>query len=248
MLLKNFVFSKINNFKKHILFVFPHAGASAVYYFSWFKDLSDFCQICVFDQPGRGFNSNTLPFLNLDTLIEAISHDIIDLSKGSTFSFFGHSMGALIAHEVTLRLIQNNYNFPSWLGLSAVSAPDLIDWETHFNLPLSDNDLREKIFLLGGVLKEDLHLLEANSFLNHIRHDFKLLSEFIPHNYRKIPTNATLFCGDSDPMCSLDQLNAWSNHFVFPITSKIYSGGHFYFNNNKDKFFDDIKTEISKHA
>ena len=97
---KNFMISyNTNQDYDHILVFFPFAGGSGELYTPWFKYFSSniFCIYAELKGRGKYFHENA--FDTIEELIDDLLPKLYPILD-KPFSFFGHSMGALIAFEL----------------------------------------------------------------------------------------------------------------------------------------------------
>ncbi|MEU8792978.1 thioesterase domain-containing protein [Streptomyces sp. NPDC048643] len=100
------------------LFVFHHAGGSHLAYRDWPPCFPAGWQVHVPDAPGRGPRDERPALHDADALVDHYLHTLDDTMNGR-FAFFGHSLGAIVAYELTRRLIDEGRTPPLWLGISA---------------------------------------------------------------------------------------------------------------------------------
>ena len=85
------------------LFCFPYAGGGASVYRGWASDLPDFVEVCPVQLPGREGRFREPAFTRLGPLVEALTESLRPCLD-RPFAFFGHSLGALVAFELSRRL------------------------------------------------------------------------------------------------------------------------------------------------
>ncbi|MFI5998267.1 thioesterase II family protein [Streptomyces sp. NPDC051362] len=100
------------------LFVFHHAGGSHLAYRDWPARFPAGWQVHLPDAPGRGPRDERPALHDADALVDHYLHTLGDTLTGP-FAFFGHSLGAVVAYELTRRLVDEGHTPPRWLGLSA---------------------------------------------------------------------------------------------------------------------------------
>ncbi|MFF2101936.1 thioesterase II family protein [Streptomyces sp. NPDC058202] len=100
------------------LFVFHHAGGSHLAYRDWPARFPAGWQVHLPDAPGRGPRDERPALHDTDALVDHYLHTLGDTLTGP-FAFFGHSLGAVVAYELTRRLVDEGRTPPRWLGLSA---------------------------------------------------------------------------------------------------------------------------------
>jgi medium-chain acyl-[acyl-carrier-protein] hydrolase len=84
------------------LFCFPYAGGGIWIYKSWPRYFSDTAQVCTVQLPGRGMRWNEPSYKRLVPLAQAIGEAIVP-HLDRPFAFFGHSMGATVSFELTVK-------------------------------------------------------------------------------------------------------------------------------------------------
>ncbi|MFB7999745.1 thioesterase domain-containing protein [Streptomyces sp. NPDC056002] len=96
------------------LFLLHHAGGSHLLYRGWAEHFPEDWELCLLEAPGRG-TLQALPLIDdCDRLVDYF-HAAIAPLLDRPFGFFGHSMGALIAYQLTRRLLrQGNRSPPGW--------------------------------------------------------------------------------------------------------------------------------------
>ncbi|MFG2452921.1 thioesterase II family protein [Streptomyces sp. NPDC048512] len=100
------------------LFVFHHAGGSHLAYRDWPARFPAGWQVHLPDAPGRGPRDERPALHDTDALVDHHLRTLGDTLTGP-FAFFGHSLGAVVAYELTRRLVDEGRTPPRWLGLSA---------------------------------------------------------------------------------------------------------------------------------
>jgi medium-chain acyl-[acyl-carrier-protein] hydrolase len=81
------------------LFCFPYAGGNTLSYRQWSTHLLNL-EVILIQLPGRERRLSEPPFTDLNTLVETLATEILPYDD-RPFAFFGHSMGGLIAFELT---------------------------------------------------------------------------------------------------------------------------------------------------
>lgn len=152
------------------------------------------------------------------------------------FVYFGHSMGASLAHEAALIAALNKLHGPSQLIVSSREAPSNIR-EAHVHL-YSDVEFRKELLRVGGISPEVLEIQElCDIFLPIIRNDYKLIEEYIPtKNYEKrLECPVTAFLGENDPEALEDEMKEWARVTTGSFKMSRFKGGHFYFMNETSR-------------
>jgi surfactin synthase thioesterase subunit len=85
------------------LFCFPYAGGGASIFRNWSRQLGPQIAVTPALLPGREVKLHQRSYTRLEAVIEQLAGDIIPYLD-RPFALFGHSMGALIAFELTRRV------------------------------------------------------------------------------------------------------------------------------------------------
>lgn len=191
-------------------------------------------RVRVLDAPGHGALLDTPPLTDGETLV-AYFLDLLapEIADGRTpFAFFGHSMGSLVAYELTRRLLAEGLTPPVWLGISALGTPRPGDEAAPLlDGTLSDDALRHLLGTLGGTPAQvltDPHLWTV--FAPAIRADLAVL-----RGLRAAPAAAPLpvalsaFAGSGDRAAPPARLAPWADRTEHFLGLRVFPGGHFYF-------------------
>src|SRR5271168_1373112 len=82
------------------LFCFHHAGGGASLFRGWPRLFQAGYEIAGIQLPGREHRLREMPYDSLKDLVPAL-HSAIACELRAPFAFFGHSLGALLAFELT---------------------------------------------------------------------------------------------------------------------------------------------------
>jgi len=210
----------------------PHAGGSASFFRRWIDDLPDTVELVAIQYPGREERLadaliDTMSAM-IDELIEAIS-SVINLP----YLLFGHSMGASVAHELCLALIQRGLRLPQHLVVSAREAP-IHHQASHWH-SATDTDLCEEIFRLGGTSSTLLQSDELRALmLPIIRSDYRLIETYQPTPCETpLPLSIRSFVGRDDSELTTEQAADWALFTAREFELRVFDGGHFYLQEQK---------------
>src|SRR5262245_54667499 len=158
------------------LMCFPYAGGSASIFRQWAPQLPGI-EICLVNLPGRGVRIAEPPCRSWRELADALA-TAWSGQPDVPFAIYGHSLGALVAFEVTRELRRRGLPQPQHLFVAAYRAPQLgrrhpplhglpdrefIDTvaRRHNGIPGALLDDPELLQLLTGVLRADYYLHET---------------------------------------------------------------------------------------
>lgn len=147
-------------------------------------------------------------------------------------AFFGHSMGATLAFEVTRRLEQDAEFSPVAVFASGRRAPSRHRDE---NVHLRDDDgvVREMRELNGT----DTQVLADEEILRMvmpaIRSDYKAVETYRAEPGAVVRAPVTVLTGDDDPRTSREEAEAWRAHTTGAFDLHAFAGGHFFLANHQ---------------
>jgi surfactin synthase thioesterase subunit/glycosyltransferase involved in cell wall biosynthesis len=209
------------------LFCFPHAGGGAAVFRRWAEGLPSDIAVCPVRLPGRESRAGEQPFTRMEPLIEALGNAILP-HLGRPFAFFGHSMGAGAAFELTRWLRRRGEALPARLIVSGARAPQYrLNW-TPPPEP-TEAELMEQLRRLDGIPREALENEEVMRLvLPALRADTSLYRNwvYVPEPPLACPI---LACGgEADPNVAREHLEAWALQTSSSFALRIFPGGHFY--------------------
>ncbi|MGC4853361.1 thioesterase II family protein [Micromonospora sp. DT4] len=143
------------------------------------------------------------------------------------YVLFGHSMGAVLAAELT-----------AWLECRALAGPELLivsacagrqaGWVRPSELERDDAALTQWVLGLGGTDPALLADMEMRSLvLDGLRHDLRLLHAYRP-TYRRLAAPVLALGGVRDPRVRETDLGRWRERTTAAFRLRMFPGGHFY--------------------
>jgi len=210
------------------LFCLPHAGAGAAGYHGWKRLLPAAIEVCPVQIPGRENRLSEPPYLDSEALIEETALAMAG-SLDLPYAIFGHSMGALLALDLALRLREHGQPEPAYLFVSGRNA-------THVPMKhgsihtLSDEEFLDALAIrYGGLPREILETPELlELYLPILRADLTLLETHIYRERAPLGCPIAAFAGVEDRNVSEAGLLAWGEHTTGPFESRRFEGDHFY--------------------
>lgn len=208
------------------LFCLPFSGAGASAFMPWSAELPGMVEVCPIQLPGRETRMREAPFQRLTPLVQALATDIapwLDLP----FAFFGHSLGALIAHELTRELRRRNLPGPLHLFASGRRAPHLVDPDPLHKLP--DPAFIARLRRMEGTPETIFREPELLAlFLPILRADLAVNEAEAHVTEAPLDCPITAFGGLTDERVPRDGLEAWRQHTTAPFSIEMFPGGHFF--------------------
>ncbi|MEV8505704.1 alpha/beta fold hydrolase [Actinoplanes sp. NPDC051475] len=221
----------------------PHAGGSASFYFPVSRALAPAIDVVAVQYPGRQDRRHEP---NIDSLTELADRivDALSPSDGRPFALFGHSMGAVLAYEVALRLTAAGLPAPSRLFLSGRRAPSRHrDDRVHL---MSDRDILAQIRRLNGTEAAALDDPDIRDMILPVmRSDYRAVETYRHDSSRVLACPVTVLTGDRDPLVTIEEARAWEEHTSGTTELVVLPGGHFYLVEQSERVLDLIRRRLA---
>ncbi|MEV6753067.1 alpha/beta fold hydrolase [Streptomyces sp. NPDC051214] len=209
------------------LVCFPHAGGSASYFHGLTQRLAPDVDVLSVQYPGRQDRSAEPSQQSVTDLADQ-AYEALKPWTGKPLALFGHSMGAIVAFEVALRLAADG-TVPLRLFPSGRRAPSRFREE---NVHLRDDDalLREVASLAGtdSALLADPDV--RRMILPSLRADYRAIETYRHTGGKRLDCPVLALAGADDPKAPLDDVRAWGEHTTQGFGLEVFPGGHFYLN------------------
>ncbi|HEV2636711.1 MAG TPA: alpha/beta fold hydrolase [Actinocrinis sp.] len=233
------------------LVCFPHAGGSASYYFPWSRTLAAEVEVLALQYPGRqdrmlDESAATIGELADGAYAALRARGVLDPVDGSPVSLFGHSMGAIVAFEITRRMQRDGLPAPARVFLSGRRAPDIYRATTPIHT-LDDAGLVAEMKRVGGTHQDVLDNPDLQQlFLPTIRADYRAIETYRYEPGPPMQGPVTALTGDGDTAVTPDEAAAWERFTTGPFDLRVFRGGHFYLEEHSADLIDLVRTELTK--
>jgi medium-chain acyl-[acyl-carrier-protein] hydrolase len=232
------------------LFCIPYAGGSAKIIFNgWQQALPSSIKVIPLELAGHGVRIDE-PFHGS---IEATVADIVSAIKSSVtaapYAIYGHSMGSLIAYELTKALNAAGLPAPKTVFLSGRKPPHNCSKPRNIHR-YNDTLLLEEMKKLGGTPKVFFEVKElVKAFLPIFRNDYRILElyQFV-EPIRPTSADIVFFHSDGDAVVEGPEVNEWAKYTTGLFTRKNFQGGHFFINDNRQAICDIISEYLESEA
>ncbi|WP_201769652.1 thioesterase II family protein [Amycolatopsis orientalis] len=212
------------------LVAFPHAGGSASAYRALSSLLSPAIEVHSAQYPGRQDRLGEPVIDDLHVLADRLVDVVSALPK--PFALFGHSMGAIVAFEVTRRLEARGL-VPAALFVSARRGPDLYKEKSHHLA--DDTTFLAEVGRLGGTAAMVLDDPDIRALaLPALRGDYKAVETYRYRPGPDVSCPVVALAGDADPVLDVQDLENWREHTTGSFETELFKGGHFYLDDNLD--------------
>ncbi len=225
------------------LFCIPFAGSGASLFRDWRLPLELSTEVWAVQAPGRETRRREPPARRLEALLEDLLGQLQPLMD-LPFALFGHSMGALVAFELTRLLRRRQLPQPVHLFLSAHRAPDRPPKREAMS-GLSDDKLLARLLEMAGagpyaVRDPELLMIAAPV----LRADLELCEHYRYRPGAPIPVPLTCFAAVDDSEVDVPDVAAWHEHTTRPRRLVTYSGGHLFLREHRAALLDEIAYDL----
>ncbi|WP_258318662.1 thioesterase II family protein [Streptomyces griseorubiginosus] len=217
------------------LYCLPCAGGGSTMFRAWADRLPPTMELRAIRLPGRHGWHPEPPFTDCTVAADTLA-SVLGPELRPPYVLFGHSMGALLAHQLILAL--ERYGLPrpalyvsaSWLveGIPIERLPDPAD---------SDEQFVETLRRLGGVPPEVLSDPEVLAFtLPVLRSDFGLCRTYTYRadgNPLSVPVRA--MGGVADGVTPIERMARWRHHTKRFLGTRRFAGDHFFVRDQADE-------------
>ncbi|MEU7166074.1 thioesterase domain-containing protein [Streptomyces morookaense] len=211
------------------LLCFHHAGAGAMAFAGWRQRVGPGVAVLPVRLPGRESLLREPPLTDTGRLVETLAEDLEPLFQ-EPYAFYGHSLGALVAHRLALHLTGSGRRGPDVVLVGACSAPQLPSRLLDATAPgFSDERLA---CLLGDDDSLPVALLERPAWrsatLAALRADLQLARSLRSAPPAPLPCPLWAFAGRDDPMVTVAEVRAWELCTTSRFRLRTVPGTHFF--------------------
>jgi pyochelin biosynthetic protein PchC len=204
----------------------PHAGGTAQGYRSWLAAAPADVGVYAVQYPGRQDRFDEPLVDDVARMVELLSAAIAPW-VGERLSLFGHSMGALVAYELTLELERRHGPVVDLLVVSGSPAPHT---KAPSNLHRQDDAaLIADVIRLNPSAADLLHNPDlVDVLVPMIRADYRLTETYRRADPLPVHSAVLAVGGNSDPDLSVEDLERWSAVARGRCEVLTFPGDHFY--------------------
>jgi medium-chain acyl-[acyl-carrier-protein] hydrolase len=229
------------------LFCFPYAGGGASVYRGWPSGLPGGVEVVGVQAPGRESRWREEPFRRLAPMADEAARALAP-QLDRPFAFFGHSLGAALAFEVTRRLLRGSGPRPRHLFVSGRPAPRVPREEP----PIHDLPREEFVTELrrySGTPEEVLQNQELMDLLEPLlRADFAV-SETYDYDplEEPLPIPLTVLGGVADDEVPPENLEPWRLETRGAFQKHLLDGGHFFLHERREEVLRIVSRDLQPY-
>lgn len=236
------------------VFALPFVGGGASVFAPWPNHLPETVEVVGLEAPGRESRLDETPFDSMPALVEELADAMLPYLDRS-FAIYGHSMGGLVAYELTKYLEQQYAEVPTKLIIGAWPGAPLVEEyvrslkhiEPGFDLDTEPDEkvlevLRDNGLFFGAPVEDDAAL---KPLMPSVRADLKLLGDYRFEDSGPLRAPITVLRGDADPLFDSDQLQAWEGLTSGRFSLVTVGGHHLFIQNPSAEVMQTIVDELS---
>ena len=236
---------KSNPDAKLRLFCFPYAGGGPGLFREWSDLLAPEVEVFPVHYPGRESRLMEPGYSNLDTLISRLLPEI-EPCLDRPFVFFGYSLGALVAFELTRALRRLQLPEPELLMLAAAGAPHMARKIKPIHA-LPDDEFIEELRKFNATPEEVLEQKELMKLLlPSLRNDFSILNTYELKEEKKLNVDFSVYTAGEDRLAPLEEVRSWNEYTSGNFNLNIFENDHFFIHApvTFEKLIQSINTEL----
>ncbi|QQC92407.1 thioesterase II family protein [Streptomyces alfalfae] len=200
---------------------FPHAGGGASAYRSWLPLMPGGCELWALEYPGRGDRVGEQPPSDVESTARDAAFAVQWIAD-ATYAVFGHSMGALLAHETCRQLERLGVAMPRHLFVSGSPPPDRA--ASAARSELGGSEVRWLHGGRDGPDREEMEHLVAST----LRSDLAMLAAHGVRHHWKAPVPMTVVHGTDDPDLDRSDVVGWRDFAAAQCNVTALPGDHFH--------------------
>jgi surfactin synthase thioesterase subunit len=206
----------------------PYAGGSKHAYRkleSVAKPLSNWQTL---ELPGRGYRQDETSLQTISGMVDDLLRQARRYIETGPYLLYGHSMGALLAFELTRRFRAESLPLPMGLFVTGRSAPDVTIARHRRMAHYSSEQFWHELAMLGGVPAEVLQCREMQAYYEPtIRADIRALEDYHYRSEDPLPLPIIVRAGDQEGIAP-DELHQWQHQTCYDLDCGYLTGHHFF--------------------
>ena len=226
------VVSKPNPAAELRLFCFAYAGGGASVFANWHKFLPSNVEVVAIQLPGRENRFSEAPLADLDAVLAQIV-DTVGSRLDKPYLLFGHSLGGLIAYELTRRFAVQARRLPQAIVVSGKRAVQMPSRRAALS-SLPDREFVSEIANYNGTPSDILDNPELMQLiLPRLRADASLFDNYVYRASGPLPCPIVAFGGDHDDHVNHAEILGWEMHTSSSFSHRFFDGDHFFLHSHQ---------------
>ncbi|EGR1094654.1 thioesterase [Vibrio cholerae] len=217
------------NMKVQTVILAPYGGGNPYSMEDWAQTLFEQgVQVLALQYPGRGPRIKEPQATSIRSLAQSLAKEVSKVLGKRTVYLFGHSMGALICHEIAHYLEADDMTVAGVI-LSGARRPQQNTMNIQEIHNWSKEEWRSIISeTIPDSLNEQMTDAVMNFFIKSLKHDYLMVAM---HKQSDLSLHCPMYVigGQADPWVEEKHLRAWSAHARGLFEFESFAGEHFYY-------------------
>lgn len=205
----------------------PYAGGGTQVFRDWQARVPPGIGVTAVRLPGREQRFREPAAGTWPEAVGAVLDAVAVEAERGPYAFFGHSLGARLAYELTQRLVAAGHRRPELLVVSACRAPG-VEQRTPTMHTMDGPTLTARLREMNGVPDEVLANRQMMALLEPVlRADLRLAETWAP-TPGAVGTPILALCGERDDIDPHDAMVGWRHHTTGGFAIRSFPAGHFF--------------------
>jgi medium-chain acyl-[acyl-carrier-protein] hydrolase len=230
------------------LFCFPYAGVGPSLYRPWLAALPGHVEARLIQLPGREGRWRETPLRDVHSIADSLTRALKPHLQ-MPFAFYGHSLGSLIAFEVTRRLRADGGPMPVQLFLAAHRAAHLPNPHPEIRHLADDEfvaELRRRYDGIPQTVLDNPELLEL--MLPCLRADFHVYETYEYTAEPPLDCPISAFGAEADAYVRTPEVAGWRDQTRARFRMRVVPGNHFFVQTHRDLVLAAVADDLSEAA
>jgi surfactin synthase thioesterase subunit len=203
----------------------PFAGAGASIYSDWERRIKGAIRVIALQPAGKEKRISETPFTSVHACVGDLLPTALEkVGNNQDFGVFGHSLGAILAFELTRSLIAAGLR-PKRLFVSGSPGP--LSPRTERASGLEDAEFLKRVAAFAGYEHPALEIPELRSMIMpSLRADVQMHEDYLADTAARIDVPITAIRGDGDTLVSDADISMWSQVTQSGLEVVNVRGGH----------------------
>ncbi|MFD7666685.1 cytochrome P450 [Streptomyces sp. NPDC059788] len=219
------------------LVCFPHAGGAATFFHGWQDRVPPGTEVGAICYPGRQNRIAEPPLTSMTDLADQI-HAALRGLLDRPLALFGHSMGAVVAYEVAVRLTERDGVAPAALLVSGHAAPYLCAAGQPPDTGEDDREIAALAMAADPALRRSPELLDL--VMPVLRADHALLRAYRPARTPRLASPIAAFRGADDARATEQDMRSWRAMTGSAFRYRALPGDHFYLSGQETRLVAEV--------
>ena len=213
--------------KKIKLFCLPFAGGNKHCYRDYKARFPSFLNFIPLEYPGRGMRIRESLQTDMRAIVDDLYYQITD-SLEEEYAFYGHSLGGIIAYQLTKKIIDNGRRQPLHLFVTGSPGPSSVEGKEKNIHLLDKTEFHEELKKLRGLPDEVLADKALMDFFEPVlRADFKVSETYLYEETEPMDVPITVITGSEEDM-KQTEIYVWQKESSRKVDFRVMQGHHFF--------------------